>query len=346
MSGGDISFRGANPSLSNRCQANGPLGTERNAASVNVHASDIDRLLDAAYQALPMMPGHVREKVAELLTPEAMGVIAGVAALWAGSHFFGVGFVADIVIGGVTIISIGWDAITALKGYARYYDRAVNACTPKDITAAAEHFASATLTLAGAIGWTKLAAWLGKGGTAISRMRGATKAAQMARWERYIAAIEFDVPAGQGMLWTKLGERAQELARQQGLTTLEMQLRKNGFFKLYEREFGDTQSEVTAKIWELVSRRYVKSLRGKVTAYVDAPAHFNASKPGVISAELQEIRDILLGNAQITEVIVINKKAGALKSPGTFSQDEDAIAYYTRDVLLSLQKLEQRNPGR
>lgn len=329
-----------------RCAANGPLGMERESTTVTVHSFDIDRLLDAAYQALPLMPEELRERVAELLTPEAMAVIAGVAAIWAGSHFFGVGFVADIVIAGATIIAIGWDAIKALKGYVKYYDTAVNACTQDDIEIAARHFADATLTLASAIGWAKLGSWLGKGGAQIGRtIRAGNTAAQKARWIRYINSLKFEVPAGKGMLWSKLGDfrTAEEIARRKGLTSLEMILKKNGFYQLYSREFGKIQNDLTKEIWTLVSRRYVQSLQGEVVGYVNRAAHYEAinkaANPKIINStdpvivhEIDEISKILLGNPKITHVTLIDVKSG------------EAFGFRSRELLESLMKLEKRVP--
>ncbi|RYD38869.1 MAG: hypothetical protein EOP87_00490 [Verrucomicrobiaceae bacterium] len=329
------------------CAANGPLGMARNTPSVTVHSTDIDRLLDAAYQALPLMPEELRERVAELLTPEAMAVIAGVAAIWAGSHFFGVGFVADIVIAGATVIAIGWDAVNALKGYVKYYETAVSACTEDDIQIAARHFAEATLTLASAIGWAKLGSWLGKGGAQIGRtVRGGYTTAQARRWYRFIDSLKFDVPSGKGMLWSKFDSpaAAEQFAREKGLISLEMVLKKNGFDKLYTREFGNTQNELTKRIWRRVSTRYVQSLRGEVIGYVNRAKHYDhinkAANPKVINRdidpvivfEIDEISKILLSNSQITKVTLIDIKTG------------EAFGFRSRELLESLMKLEKRAP--
>ncbi len=346
MAGDNFNFPSGMPSTSpGRCQTNGPLGMDRNSTSVTVHSTEIDRLLDAAYQSLALMPEELRERVAEFLTPEAMAVIAGVAAIWAGSHFFGVGFVVDIVFAGAAIITVGMDAIKALKGYVKYYNSAVDACSEEEISTAARHFADATLTTANLIGWANLARFLARSAsTARNAVRAKGALSPLGRWTRYINSIKFDIPRDQGMLWTKLGAEAQLIARNEKLYTLEMQLKKNGFQKLYDQEFGKTQNSTTAEIWELISKKYVSSLKGRVTAYIDAPRHFK-EKPGVIVAELHEIRKILLTNSQITEVVVINKRAGELKTKGTFSDKDDDIAIYTREILLSLIKLELRQPS-
>ena len=66
-------------------------------------------------KSLPYMPGDVRERLAALLTPEALATMAGVAAMWAGSHFFGVGEIID-----VALLVGGWVAVGAAAGQAAH----------------------------------------------------------------------------------------------------------------------------------------------------------------------------------------------------------------------------------
>lgn len=342
----------------------GTVGQEHNAQTLNVSDSDVDCLLAAAYRALPLMPEEIRLRVAAMLTPEAMAIIAGVGVVWAGSHFFGIGAAFDIVVAGVTVLTIGWDAIKAMKGFVNYYQLAVNARTKEDIDAAARSFADAVLTLAGAIGWTRLAKWLGSGtgGAKHLARAGAVRksAAVLKRWRLFIDGIQFKVPRDQGMLWSKLGDAkaAEEMAARMNLTCLEAQLRKNGFFELYNREFGSAKNDITRQIWLWVSERYVQSLEGKVTAYVHRARHFehlkmnakNAGKtagqdeleashefmklinPGdpVIVHEINELSNTLLKNRKITDVTVIDVETG------------EAFGYRSRELLESLQRLEQK----
>jgi hypothetical protein len=293
------------------------------------------------------MPEGVRQQVAALLTREAMAVIAGVAAVWAGSHFFGVGEVVDVIFAGAAYIAVGWDAIQALRGFARYYDRAVHARNEADIKAAAQEFATAMITAITAIGWGRLGKWLGKGAGRMVRVE--NSAAQLARWTRFIEAIEFRVPRDNGMLWSKLGGSANAMAKaqQKGLTCLEMELEKNGFFEIYKREFGGTENAITAEIWKMVSKRYVRSLEGRVTGYVHRASHFkhinesaktaaraagvdlkdesafhqikkliNPNDP-VLVAEEADISELLLTNPKITELQLIDVETGEVFSGRT-----------------------------
>ncbi len=327
-----------------------------------VPQSETDRLLAAAYRALPMLPENIRERVASMLTPEAMGVLAAVGIVWAGSHFFGVGEVFDVLLAGATVLTVGWDAIKALKGFAQFYQKAVHAKSDKELTEAATYFADAILTLGGAIGWTRVAKLLGsgsKGAKVISEAGAARRLAETARrWRLFIEGIQFKVPRDQGMLWSKLGDAnaARAMAKKMHLTCLEDQLQKNGFFTLYDREFGRSQTELTRKIWRWVSERYVQSLEGKVTAYVHRARHYQAitekasaaakaagedasatrkylkiinEDDPVIVHEIGTLSETLLKNRKITEVLVIDVETG------------EAFGYRSRELLESLQRLER-----
>lgn len=310
--------------------------------SLDVPEGDIERLLEAAYRALPLMPEEIRERVAELLTPEAMATLAAVATVWAGSHFLGVGVVLDVVLAGVTVVAVGWDAIKALRGFARYYDCAVNARSNEDMQAAARHFADAMITAASAIGWARLGRWLASGPKVMIRV---ASAGRLARWRGYIANLKFHVPRDKGMLWSSLGDfrSAEKLGNSKGLVTLESQLKKNGFYELYSREFGKVQDDVTKEIWTLVSKKYVNSLEGTVTGYVDRATHFKkiykAADPRLINPtdpvlvhEVDEISKILMSNPKITELVLIDIKSG------------EAFGYRSRELLESLLRLEKATP--
>ncbi len=327
--------------------------------AIRISEAHIDHLFEAAYSALPLLPEEVRQRVAKLLTRGAMAIIAGVSKAWAGTRFFGIGEKIDVVCSGSPFVSVGWDALQALRGFQRYYERAVHTTQDHDLAEAAREFASAILNITGVVGWGRLAKWLCGG---IRRASVAEDPAeQLARWKRFIDSLEFKVPRNQGMLWSKLGAGAdaEKLARQKGLVCLEMELRKNGFFELYEQEFGAAKNGCTSDIWKMASQRYVRSLEGRVTGYVHRAKHFahlneeaeNAVRAAgkdsqalhefkqqinprdpVLVAEVQEITKILLSNPRITELLLVDVVSG------------EAFGYRTREVLESLQRLEQHSP--
>jgi hypothetical protein len=100
-----------------------------------------------------------------------------------------------------------------------------------------------------------------------------------AAWFGYIDSMVFDVEPSQGILWAKIGEaRATEIAQGKGagFRVINMILQKNGFLARYAAAFEDRKSELTYRIWERVSLKYVSSLKGQVTVYVDQ-AEFGSS---------------------------------------------------------------------
>ena len=253
-----------------------------------------------------------------------------------------------------------------LKGYVKYYETAIHAHTDAEITQAAHYFADATILIISAIGFAKFAKWMGKGvaraGEAVGM--GEAVAVQLARWQKFIDAIEFNVPRDRGMLWSSVGgfRPAERLAKDKGLVTLEMSLEKTGFQELMHNEYGlykdmsPATREITGKIWTMVSKKYARSLEGEVTGYVHRTTHYakldqaaktriiqeptsvslrdvqkmiNPNDPVLVS-EVEEIRQMLLGNPKITELTLIDVQTG------------EAFGYLTPEVLRSLQSLENR----
>jgi hypothetical protein len=324
--------------------------------------SDTDRLLDAAYRALPLLPEEIRQQVAQMLTPEAMAAVGAIAAVFIGSQFLGFGEVLDVVAAGAAELMVGLDGIKSLMGFARYYELAIHAQNDGDIDAAAKSFADAVLSAVAAVGWGRLGKWMGSGARQTAALASAetAEAAKLARWKNYIDALEFKVPRDQGMLWSKLDQEIElpKIGNREGLVWLEKVLKKNGFFEIYERDFGSTKNAVTKEIWKMVSRKYVQSLEGEVKGFVhraeyykhinenaerlakaagmtdemDIHAFRKAINPNdpVLVTEVDEIRKILLSNPRITVLTLIDEKTG------------EAFGYLTREVLESLQRLEQR----
>ena len=344
-------------------------GPEDSAASrrkVTVPPEHVERLLLAAWRALPMMPANIRAQVASLLTRKAMLTLAGVAVIWGASQFFGVGEVFDVVAAGLTWVMVGMDAVKGLKGYVKYYEIATHARTDAEITQAARYFADATILIISAIGFGKFAKWMGKGvgraGEAIGI--GEAAAVQLARWQKFIDAIEFEVPRNRGMLWSSIGgfRPAGKLAGEKGLVTLEMSIEKSGFQELMHNEYGlykdmsPATRNITKEIWTMVSKKYARSLEGRVTGYVHRSTHYakldraaearllkepnlgslrdvqkmiNPDDPVLVS-EVQEISAMLMNNSKVTELTLIDVQTG------------EAFGHLTPEILRSLQRLENR----
>ena len=158
------------------------------------------------------------------------------------------------------------------------------------------------------------------------------------KWTRYIDELELK-PTGEnhGALWSKLDakrpgdpgfapgaddpsikgfELAATLAKNSGGQTLEMALGPSKFaekFKLAEAQLTEQLGrapeweEFGAKVWERISVKYVKQLKGRVTVYVDDWVLGDAIKKGntpILSNELKELMRRKDAGDGITEIVV------------------------------------------
>ena len=80
-----------------------------------------------------------------LLTPLNLGILVGTLVAWAGSHFFGVGEIVDVLLLVVGAFAIGWSIGDVGKDLFRFADCTINARTDADLDRAAEAFAHAVV---------------------------------------------------------------------------------------------------------------------------------------------------------------------------------------------------------
>jgi hypothetical protein len=231
-----------------------------------------------------------------------MMMIGAATAVWAGSHFVGIGFGVDVILLGVGVIALGAEAVRAAGEFVAFWNTAISAQNADALDRAAEHFARAVTIVGVNTVIVLFARTAGRAG-AVDRA--------IARWTTFLD--ELDLSAGnRGVLWSKVGpDVAEALARRDGRVTLEMLLKKTDFFSRYEGEFGKQQTDVTARIWEALSRKYAAALEGRVIAYVDDVELFKhiagAGAKGPLpqlTAELEEIAAAMESNPRITSVVV------------------------------------------
>lgn len=119
-------------------------GVPMHTIQIPVDAMSTERkIAETIRRALPLLPAQARAAVEALLSPTALAIIAVTLAVWAGSHFFGVGEIVDIIllVTGFAILGrSAWDLGKALWDFARL---AVNARSEADLDEAAGHFARA-----------------------------------------------------------------------------------------------------------------------------------------------------------------------------------------------------------
>jgi len=98
-------------------------------------------------RSLPLLPSSARNFIESMLTPGSLAIIAGTLTVWAGSHFFGVGEVVDVILLGVGAIALG---LSVFDGAAELYDFAVgslHARSDADLESAGQNFARAVVVL-------------------------------------------------------------------------------------------------------------------------------------------------------------------------------------------------------
>jgi hypothetical protein len=105
--------------------------------------STIDRIGSAIRRSFARMPGETAAKLALLIEPSALAILAGTLMAWAGSHLLGIGEAIDILMMVTGFIFVGWDAINAVKHLVEFARRSVGAETEADLDAAGDHLAQA-----------------------------------------------------------------------------------------------------------------------------------------------------------------------------------------------------------
>jgi hypothetical protein len=67
-----------------------------------------EKIAEALRRSLPLLLADARAEVEKLLEPATLAILAGVLVVWAGSHFFGVGEVVDVVLLAVGVAFSEW----------------------------------------------------------------------------------------------------------------------------------------------------------------------------------------------------------------------------------------------
>ena len=109
--------------------------------------SSTEKVAEAMRRALPYLPADASQTVRQMLEPESLVIIVGTLTVWAGSHFFGVGEVVDIILLVVGVFALGFSVFDGAKSLYDFATTAINAKTDHDIDVAAQYFASAVTIL-------------------------------------------------------------------------------------------------------------------------------------------------------------------------------------------------------
>ena len=100
-----------------------------------------DRFEKVLYLTGPKLPGEIQEEFTAMLSPTNLAIMVGVLVAWAGSHYFGVGFVVDLIllIGG--LILLGWQVWQAAEDFVNFIRITAEARTHTDLDRASSHLA-------------------------------------------------------------------------------------------------------------------------------------------------------------------------------------------------------------
>ncbi len=116
----------------------------RRPEPVNVAQMSVpDKLTQAMQQSVGKLPGELQQQMQQLLKPEALAVLGGVAATWGALQVAGGPFAvaADVALLGAGYAALGASAVTASKELFEFVQKASQAQTPEQLDQAASHFA-------------------------------------------------------------------------------------------------------------------------------------------------------------------------------------------------------------
>lgn len=106
------------------------------------------RLQIAVSKAAKLLPADVGSQLLAMVSPEALATMAGIIVVWAGSHFFGIGEIADVVLLIVGWVAIGGVAVEAAHKLFDFASGVYNGRTEQELDQAAANLSQA-ITLIG-----------------------------------------------------------------------------------------------------------------------------------------------------------------------------------------------------
>lgn len=106
-----------------------------------------DKIGEAMRRSLPHLPSEARHMVEGLLQPATLAMITTTIVVWAGSHFFGVGEIVDVILIGVGVIGLGFAVFEGAGALYEFATGAMNARSNAQLDAAGKQFARAVTLL-------------------------------------------------------------------------------------------------------------------------------------------------------------------------------------------------------
>lgn len=101
-----------------------------------------ERFTEVLTRTAPKLPGEIREEFAAILTPTSLAMMAGTLAAWGASHYFGFGFVFDLLLLAGGVLLLGWQVWSACSDLVAAINGTATAKTDADLEEAARHLAN------------------------------------------------------------------------------------------------------------------------------------------------------------------------------------------------------------
>jgi hypothetical protein len=102
-----------------------------------------DKFIEVIKRAAMLLPADVGEELLALIDPWVVGIAVAVVVVWAISHFFGVGEIADVILIIVGVVSLGPIAWKAGEHLINFALKMVGGKTSEDLDEAAKHLSEA-----------------------------------------------------------------------------------------------------------------------------------------------------------------------------------------------------------
>lgn len=202
-----------------------------------------DKIAEAIRLSTERMPGTLATQLRSFLEPETLAIISATLAIWAASHFVGVGEIVDVGLLLVGAFMIGWSITDVVNDLVSFGSTAYNARSEADLRRASVFFARAVVT-AGVT--TVLALLLRRSARSLQATRGAS-VSDVARPRRTPGLARLDPDPQPGRLWSRpavVGDAT--MAAGEGLTT--------GFGEVTYSTAGTATETQLVRLHELVHR--------------------------------------------------------------------------------------------
>lgn len=129
--------------------------------------STADKIAEALRRSLPHLPSEARYIVEGLLQPGTIAMVTATIVIWAGSHFFGVGEIVDLILVGVGVVGLGFAVFEGAGALFDFATGAMNARSNVQLDTAGKNFARAVTILG--IGTVQAVLLRGQAGKVVSR---------------------------------------------------------------------------------------------------------------------------------------------------------------------------------